>query len=128
MTEAVHAHKKVQKRSTPNADYQDMLLDSLEKILDSNLQSQQEVIKYQSGLIKNLLSKSNITEIVDDHFFNIYDDISREFQHLRDDLHATILTPVCPDFNQLFGQMAVGTILSLALNLVLVLYIVVSRW
>ena len=128
MTEAVQSYKGVQKRSTRSTDYSDMLLDSLEKILDSNLQSQQEVIKYQSELIKNLLSKSNITDVVDGHFFNIYANIGKEFQSLRDDLHATILTPICPDFNKLFGQMSVGTILSLALNLVLVLYLFMSRW
>ena len=106
-------------RSKRSSNDLDFLSESLDKILRSQIENQDEVLKHQTNLIQQLVNSRNDTAVLDQHFFNLVTEIRRGYIAVRESIASRVMIPHCPEAT------ATLLVLSISLGVSLLLHVVI---
>ena len=112
-----------EKRSTNELDF---LSESLDKILQSQLKNQGEILEHQTNLIQNLVSARNDTAILDSHFYNIIREIRQGYLRMQDGLSSRLYVPSCPEATSTLYTLSICLIVSVLMNLASLVILICS--
>ena len=120
------AEKIINSRGRRSANDLDFLSESLDKILRSQIENQDEVLKHQTDLIQKLVNGRNDTAVLDQHYFNLVREIRVGYNAVRQGLESKMLIPNCPEATTTLLFLSAGLAVSLLINLI-VLFATVKR-
>ena len=104
----------------------DFLSESLDKILRSQIENQDEVLKHQTSLIQTLVNSRNDTAVLDQYYFNIVREIRMGYDSIMGGLSSKLTIPECPEATTTILILSSGLAISLLVHLV-ILFAAIKR-
>ena len=118
MTDDYESNYEVTRHKRDAAKHQESIRDLLDRVLESSKNNQDDLVQYQSTLIKNLMQSQNVSHAIDNQFFKLTSKIDSWLERMTDNLADRIVDPMCPEITPAFNHLSISALISLLFNLV----------